>query len=418
MKFIRILAAGLLASALCATAACSSPPASSSASPGSGPATTISFLSWDNEQTMKPLIDKFQEENPGVTVDFSYAPPVPEYIQTLQTRLNAGTAPDVFIITAENRIQLMDNNLVTDITNESFMSNIADAAKVPYTKDGKVYGMATSSWGGGILYNKKLLSQVGFNDTQFASWDDFMAACQKLKDAGITPYLDAIDSVPVLLDGLLGQVNATAGGAMDEAIFSGQSSFAATWTEPLKLYDQLIQKGYMDKGAVALTDDQVLQEFEAGRVAMISTGSWTPAGIRSAAPDLDFSFMAVPTQSANQTYWGGAVSPGYAINIKTEHKDAALKFLDFLQSTEAVQMYNQETGSIMTTKDFQPTVDGSLTALAQGVRDGDFYLPMSYWPKGSDQLQTEATALLQQMVQGSLTPDQVAAGMDKKLSEL
>lgn len=423
MRIKRRVAAVAAATTIAALAACSngngSTGSTSSGAPGNadGKQTTVSFLSWDNETTMKPFVDEFETENPDVKIEFSYAPPVAEYIQTLQTRLSAGTAPDVFIITAENRIQLMDQGLVTDITDEPFMSNISDANKVPYTKDGKVYGMATTSWGGGILYNKDLLDQVGFSGT-LNSWSDFLDLCQKLKDAGITPFLDALDSIPVTLDALVGLVNEKAGGTMDEKIFSGQSSFADTWTQPLTLYQQLVDKGYMDKAAVALDGDAVLQEFEAGRVAMISTGSWTPGGIHDAAPDLKFSFMAVPGADAGESYWAGAVSPGLAINAKSTVKDAALKFLDFMQNATQVEAYNKATGSITTTKDFTPTVDDSLTALAEGVRAGKFYLPMSSWPKGSDVLQTEATSLIQQMVQGSLTPEQVAKGLDDKLATI
>lgn len=413
--------------ALALTAACSGTPSDSTTSDGGGAGggetssgggdvTTIGFLSWDGEETMGPIIDAFEAANPDVKVEFSWAPPVTEYIQTLQTRLNAGTAPDVFIITAENRTQLMDNELVTDITDEPFMSNIADAAKVPYTKDGRVFGMATSSWGGGILYNADLLDQVGF-DGSLDSWQELLDLCQKLKDAGIAPYLDSVAEIPNAVSALVGIVDAGMDREMDAKIFSGESSFAETWTEPLTLYQQLVDNGYMDKGGVALTGDQVLQEFEAGRVAMMSTGSWTPGGIRAAAPDLNFRFMAVPN-AAGDTGWSGAVSPGLAINIASEKKEAALKFLEFMQSAGTVEMYNAATGSITTTKDFEPTVDDSLVDLADGVRAGDFYLPMSSWPNNQDVLQTEATALLQQMVQGSITPEQAAAGLDTKLASL
>jgi len=107
-----------------------------------------------------------------------------------------------------------------------------------------------------------------------------------------------------------------------------------------------------------------------------------------------------------------------AINAKTTHLDAALTFLDFIQSKTAVEMYNKETGSITTTKDFTPVVDASLSDLADGVRAGDFYLPMSSWERDQDALLTEATALIQQLVQGSISAADVAAGMDKKLASL
>lgn len=81
----------------------------------------LSYLSWDNEQTSKPYIDEFEKENPDIKIDFSYAPPTSEYISTLQTRLVGNQAPDVFIITSENRDDLIDNGYAKDLTDESFM---------------------------------------------------------------------------------------------------------------------------------------------------------------------------------------------------------------------------------------------------------------------------------------------------------
>lgn len=85
----------------------------------------LSYLSWDNEQISKPYIDEFEKENPDIKIDFSSAPPTSEYISTLQTRLVGNQAPDVFIITSENRDDLIDNGYAKDLTDEPFMKNIS-----------------------------------------------------------------------------------------------------------------------------------------------------------------------------------------------------------------------------------------------------------------------------------------------------
>lgn len=87
--------------------------------------TTISFLSWDNEQIMKPFIDEFEKENPDIKVDFGYAPPTNEYIQTLQTRLVGNQAPDVFVITSENKNDLIDNGYALDMTGKSYVKKLS-----------------------------------------------------------------------------------------------------------------------------------------------------------------------------------------------------------------------------------------------------------------------------------------------------
>lgn len=146
--------------------------------------TTISFLSWDNEQIMKPFIDEFEKENPDIKVDFGYAPPTNEYIQTLQTRLVGNQAPDVFVITSENKNDLIDNGYALDMTGKSYVKRLSQANKDFLSRDGKLYGQSISSWAAGIAYNKDLLGQVGY-DSVPATWDEFLDLCGKLKNNGL-----------------------------------------------------------------------------------------------------------------------------------------------------------------------------------------------------------------------------------------
>src|SRR6185437_7784616 len=123
-----------------------------------------------------------------------------------QTRLGSNTGPDVFIITAENKLQLMNGGFAKDLSSQPWISSLAPAARAIYTKDGKVYGAAVSSWGGGILVNRALLAKAGTTSAP-QTWSGFLALCQKLKAAGITPFYEGGDGLPVSLAALLGIQN-------------------------------------------------------------------------------------------------------------------------------------------------------------------------------------------------------------------
>lgn len=384
-----------------------------SAGSGGSESKTVTFLSWDNQQTMQPVFAEFEKENPGYTVKASYAPPVPQYIQKLQTQLGSGSAPDVFIITAENKTQIMNGGFAKDLSGEPWISNVAKAARDTYTKDGKVYGAAVASWGGGILVNRDLLAKVGYT-TPPKNWDDFLALAKKLNDAGITPFYEAADGIPVSLAALLGLENEKLGGKMDAQIWAGKTTFAKTWTPAVKTWYQLFSDGAEPRTVAGLTGDQVTQQFEQGKVAMVGTGSWNLGTIQQAAPNLKLDFLAVPGASG-ESYWAGAVSPGYAINAKAKDSAAAEKFVQFLQSKKGVEVYQKQTQSITTTADFTPTLDPALSTMASAVRDGKFYLPQVSWPDHSDVMNSEATALLQQLIAGKITPEDVGTGMDAKL---
>ncbi len=54
--------------------------------------------------------------------------------------------------------------------------------------DGKVWGVGWYLSGNSIAYRKDLFKKAGLNpDGDYTKWADFLAACEKLKAAGITP---------------------------------------------------------------------------------------------------------------------------------------------------------------------------------------------------------------------------------------
>ena len=204
---------------------------------------------------------------------------------------------------------------------------------------------------------------------------------------------------------------------MDEQIWAGKTTFQKTWTKTLDTWNELFTQGVEPRTVTALTGDQVMQQFEQGKVAMIGTGSWALGGVQQAAPNLKLQFLAIPGTDG-QSYWCGAVSPGYAINAKAKDPAAAEKFVEFLQSKKGVEVYQKQTQSITTTKDFTPTLDPALSDMSGAVRAGKFYLPAVSWPTNSDQMSTQATALMQQMIGGSISPADFAKGMDAKFQSV
>jgi raffinose/stachyose/melibiose transport system substrate-binding protein len=132
---------------------------------------------------------------------------------------------------------------------------------------------------------------------------------------------------------------------------------------------------------------------------------------------MDFGYMPIPAPEGQDAYMPGAASPGWAINAKTEHADAAKKFLAFLTSPDGVKLYNEKTAAITTTTDFKPKVDPVLKGVVPPIRAGKVYLAQISWPQYQDKLTTEAVANIQQLLLGQLEPADVGANLDKTLQE-
>lgn len=316
----------------------------------------LSYLSWDNEQTSKPYIDEFEKENPDIKIDFSYAPPTSEYISTLQTRLVGNQAPDVFIITSENRDDLIDNGYAKDLTDESFMKNISQASKDFVGRDGKTYGMSITSWVSGIAYNKDLLKQVGYDEPP-ANWDDFLKLCKKLKNAGIEPFLEPnADEPSRFIDAFQGSILEKKG--VDPTTLSTQDNQTpgTDELEAVKEYIRLYDEGGVTRDTVGISGDDMKTQFTNGQVAMIVDGAWDFATFEQAGMNWDFAPMPKLGDDYTQ-YAQGSASPAWAIYAKLDGDKlkAAEKFLTFLSSKWALQKHN-DAGDAVTVDGFDATV--------------------------------------------------------------
>ena len=379
--------------------------------------TTLTFLSWTGEEQMEQVIDAFEEAHPEIAVETSYSPPVAEYIQALQTRVLSGTAPDVFLIAAENKTNLIDGEHVVDISGEDFVENVAPFNLETYGRDGAYYGLSLSSWAAGYLYNKELLAEVGY-DAVPETWDEFLEMCAKLQDAGITPFLESVDQMPTTISAWIGAKNDGMDPSLDDQIFSGESTFAEQWMPELEEYNRVFEEGLMSPDVVGLDGDQVRDEFANERVAVINGGPWYIGALREANPDLDFEFSLVPAVDGGTPFAAGAASPGYAINSKADEdkQEAAKTFLRWLATPEAVELFQSLTNDVTVTSDFEPPVDPAFEPMVPSIREGQLYLPMIAWQRAEDVLNVEAVAQIQRMIRGEIEPEQVAEALDTKLA--
>lgn len=378
--------------------------------------TKLSFLSWDNEQVMKPFIDKFEEENPDIAIDFSYSPPTPEYIQTLQTRLVGNQAPDVFIITSENKADLMDNGYVMDLTDEPFMENISQANKDFVSRDGKVYGQSISSWASGIVYNKDLLKQVGVDEPP-AQWDDFLDLCQKLKDAGITPYLETIaDGMSRIPDAFMGSMFAQDGTDITALASEDPQTPGENEKKAVEAWMELYDRDLVTRDVVGMSGDDMKTQFANGQVAMICTGPWDFSTFQESG--LDWGYAPMPImEEGMESYAQGSPSPALAIYSKLEGEklDAAKKFLTFMVSDWALDQRTKNGDAITVESYTSDVAEQYQTVYEQNVQTGKYFLMTNFYTN-PDVLSTATQAETQQLVQGAISVDQWAKNIDEKMA--
>jgi raffinose/stachyose/melibiose transport system substrate-binding protein len=382
--------------------------------------TKLTWYTNENEKNMKPIVQEFEKENPDIDLDFSSTPTTSEYISTLQTRIVGNQAPDVFLITSENINQLVNNGYAMDLTGQGFTKNLADSNKEFLSRNGKLYGVSVASWASGLVFNKKLLAKVGATKVP-DTWEGFLALCKKLKAAGITPFLEAMSDSTVTLDALSGSKFASSGNKQVlRSVFTGKTTFEKQMTPVVNEWYKQYSEGLVTKDTVGMSGQDIKSQFLSGKLAMMVSSSWDIADFDKAK--LDWGMSLFPAYDSKSERFGvGSENGGYTIYSKLSGKklEAAKKLLSFLTSKTALKIDNEKKGDIVNTKDYTAKVDpGFEDIYKNGIQKGNIFLSVNEYTKGADVLTSEEVSLLQQLIQGQISPAEVGKQMDAKLASI
>ncbi|MFD1721605.1 extracellular solute-binding protein [Amnibacterium endophyticum] len=168
---------------------------------GDGP---VKMTLWQNATTgpglkfWKDAAAGFHKANPNVTIDVQTVQNE-DFDGKLQTAMNSGSAPDIFLQRGGGKMQAMvDAGQVKDITDGvgPAKQGIPDASFGAESIGGKIYAMPLSVLPSGIWYSQDLFKKAGIDGTP-STMDELDADVQKLKDAGVDPIaLGAKDAWP------------------------------------------------------------------------------------------------------------------------------------------------------------------------------------------------------------------------------
>jgi len=382
-------------------------------------AVKLSILAWNNEKEMKPVIDGFKAKYPHISFDFQFAPPVTDYIKKLQTMLLSDTTPDIFMIAAENRNEIIDGGYALDLTDEPFMSVMLDSNKPMLSKNGRTYAFTQTGWAGGLFYNKQLFQKAGI-DRLPQTWDEFIQVCLKLKEAGILPLYDRMHDITIIHSAMFGGNVLSKDPSFDEKLFNGETTFAEGWTEVLTMWKEgLIDNKILTTDMIGMTSDQVMNEFALGNVAMFPGGPWNIGTIESTNPDIEFEIMPIPGKEPGNNYYNGAPGVGFAVSNKTKNKEEALLFLEYLTTHDGLKQFEEGTGGIITAHGYETKVHPAYEpAYRDGLMAGRIYLPMVSWDRHQEALRNQFLVGFQDIALNKLTPEEATAALDKKLKEM
>ncbi|MFC0524883.1 ABC transporter substrate-binding protein [Pontibacillus salicampi] len=150
------------------------------------------YSSGSADQKMEELIDKFEEDNPNITIKTQNAP-YSQFFQKLDTQIAGGTAPDVWLSDGVFVQKYAERGAAKDLSdwiNQDL--NKDDYYGLDFNKDsdGKYWAVPQGIQIGALFYNKDMFDKAGVDyPDESWTWDD-------LKEAGEKLTLDASDNKP------------------------------------------------------------------------------------------------------------------------------------------------------------------------------------------------------------------------------
>ena len=159
--------------------------------------TTIKWLHLeanpDRLATWEGIAAAYEEAHPDVDIQFQFLENE-AFKAKLPTLLQSSEAPSMFytwgggVLKAQSETgAIRDVTAAMDADGGAWRNQVSPAAVDGLSIDGKVWAAPVQSGLVSFFYNKELFEKAGVDAASIQTWDDFTAAVQKLKDAGITP---------------------------------------------------------------------------------------------------------------------------------------------------------------------------------------------------------------------------------------
>lgn len=125
-----------------------------------------------------------------------------------------------------------------------------------------------------------------------------------------------------------------------------------------------------------------LNDMATGKAAMLLYGSWGIQTILNLNPDIDIEMIAIPNPTGGESMVPASIDTALSITEACENKEAALKFLEFMSTTETAQFYadNEQNPPVIKGVNYNRP---QLQSMADKLNAAEyFFSPSVYWPAG------------------------------------
>ncbi|MEK7452704.1 MAG: extracellular solute-binding protein [Patescibacteria group bacterium] len=304
---------------------------------------------FDDSDAMLPLIQTFQLNNPGVTINYRKKS-IQNYEEELVRAFAAGKGPDIFMISNTWAPKFRDLLMPAPsdlISINDFQKRFVDVVQRDFTYQGNIYGIPLYVDSLALYYNIDLFNSAGLIDPP-KDWDEFEKYAKLLtkrdskgdilvSGAALGSGKNVLNSADILSLLMIQNGSNISDPQKGEIIFDKEQAVGSS--KALKFYTQFAKPEDPSYSWSQNFKADSQEMFALGRVAMLFGYSWTKNSIIQKAPRLRFTSAYMPqikdsiVKKNYANYWG------YGIYAKSSDAVVAWKFLKFLSDPKNAGFY-------------------------------------------------------------------------------
>ena len=353
-----------------------------------------------------------------------------EWKAKVLTDFETGSEPDVlFFFTNADADPIIDAGKVVSIEEirevyPDDATNMKDSMMAT-ASDGNHYAVPSSGFWENMFVNKAVLDACGVAvPGPDYTWDQFLADCETIKEAGYTPIACSLFEVPHYWFEFMVMNNGSIDNQLEVPTVDAEGNLvddavSQKWVAALNDIKELYEKGYFPDNTLTATDAETVALFGEGEAAFLIDGSWKVGYFTENHPDNleDYVISYVPGKGDRPASDAiGGISMGYFITRKAwddpAKQAAAVEFVAHLTSdevlstfvtTEVTALVNGATpAGLNTIQQSAADANASITGVVGAVQD-----TITAEAKG------DLFANIQKVVTGQMTAEEAVASAMK-----
>lgn len=335
------------------------------------------------------LIEKFNEEYPNVEIDHQMVP-FGEAQNKFKTAADAGKgAPDILRAEVAWVPEFASLGYLYALDGTAALDDADDYFETPLSSnvfDGKTYGVPQVTDSLALLYNKELFEQAGVEVP--TTWDEVIEVSKTIKSETQADGIFLNPAGYFLLPFMYGEGGDLVDADAQEIVVASDENAAG-----ISKAVEIIESGAAPKPPAADAYAAMMTAFTEGDVAMIINGPWEVNNVRNAENFGGIENLGIaPVPAGSGTAGAPVGGHNYVVwsGMDEEKADAAVAFIDFMNSAESQAFLADELGLLPTRQSaydidtvanndvisaFKPVVDAAVARpwIPEG---GQFFAPL------------------------------------------